>query len=145
VADDLAHILDEAEGRSLVPAGEPRGDLRASPGDRNVDAALRGGATDEPPGSGDALAQDPAHLVAGPGVDVAAQGVPASALVDAEVLDRYPAMARPWSRPVNAIEHACVLPRLSLSGVVSAAMSRSLSGLRGRGADGDPVRRDANA
>jgi hypothetical protein len=56
------------------------------------------------------------------------------ALVDAEVLDRYPARARPKTRPVNPIEHACVLPPFS-ERQVRAALSRSLSGPGGHRAD----------
>src|ERR1700680_11327 len=109
VADDLAHVLDKGEGRALVAPGEPGGDVRTAPRHRDVDTALRGRAADEPARRRHPFAEDPAHLVAGPGVDVATQGVAAASFVDAEVLNRDPARAWPRGRPVNAVGHAYVL------------------------------------
>src|ERR1700676_1109867 len=114
VADDLTHVLDEGERSAFVAPREPCGDLRAPPGHRDVDTALRRRAADEAARRRDALAEKPAHLIAGPGVDVAAQRMAATTLIDAEVLDRDPARPRPRGRPVNAIEHLQVPPRLSL-------------------------------
>ena len=94
---------------------------------------------DEPARRGNALAEDPAHLVARAGVDVAAQRVAAAPLVDAEVLDRDPARAWPRSRPVNAIEHAYVPPRLSLSGQPAPRCPAVSPGSGGRLADGARV------
>ncbi len=115
------------------------GDVGAAPGDRDVDAALRRRAADEAACRSDALAEDAAHLVAGLGVDVAAQRVAAACLVDAEVFDRNPARAWPRSRPVNAIEHAHLPSQLVLSGTSAPRCRRSLSGLGGRLADGARV------
>src|SRR5580704_13390780 len=107
VTDDLAHVLDEAERRTLVPATEPGADVRAAARHRDVDAPLRGGSAEEATGCGNALTKDPAHLVARSCVDVAAKRVTAAALIDAEVLHRDPARPRPGDRPVDAIEHVC--------------------------------------
>src|ERR1022692_4094794 len=135
VTDHLAHVLDEAEGRALVPAAEPGGDVRAAARHRDVDAPLRGGSAHEAAGCGNALTKDPSHLVAWPCVDMPAQRVTALPLIDTEVLHRNPARARPWNRPVDAIEHVCP-PAPVAERQASAAMRRSLSGLNGHHADG---------
>src|ERR1700722_15444886 len=137
LADDLAHVLDECERRTLVATAKPRGDVGTAPCHRNVDAPLCRRPADEAARGSNPLATGPAHLVAPLGVNVAAQRVAAPCLVDAEVFDRNPAGAWSRDRPANAIEHAHLPSQLVLRGRSDRDVSQSLRARRaprGRGA-----------